>query len=154
MNSYERVYTSLKGGVPDRVPIVEFVIDPKVRLAICPQCTDAGQLADYLDLDMVGCSAVFTRIAGDDQQWIDEWGVSYQPSPEVVPHPIKGPIETHESLLNYRPPDPDLPVRLGQLPELVKRYKGKRAIAFHHRAAFMWSCYLMGMDNTGHGHRC
>ncbi|MBU4366232.1 MAG: uroporphyrinogen decarboxylase family protein, partial [Kiritimatiellae bacterium] len=31
--------------------------------------------------------------------------------------------------------------------ELVHRYKGHRAICFHHRAAFMWSAYLMGMDN-------
>jgi uroporphyrinogen decarboxylase len=147
MNSYERVITALNGDTPDRVPVVEFVIDPKVRLAICPTCTDAGLLADHLDLDMVGCSAVFARTAGDDREWIDEWGVSYQPSPEVVPHPIKGPLDTLESLRKYTPPDPDLPLRLGQLPGLVERYKGRRAIAFHHRAAFMWSCYLLGMDN-------
>jgi uroporphyrinogen decarboxylase len=29
----------------------------------------------------------------------------------------------------------------------VKRYKGRRAIRFGHRAAFMWSAYLMDMDN-------
>ena len=27
-----------------------------------------------------------------------------------------------------------------------KRYQGRRAICFHHRAAFMWSAYLMGID--------
>jgi uroporphyrinogen decarboxylase len=29
----------------------------------------------------------------------------------------------------------------------VKRYKGRRAIRFSHRAAFMWSAYLMDLDN-------
>ena len=47
----------------------------------------------------------------------------------------------------YTPPDPDAPHRLGKLPDLVARYKGRRAICFHHRAAFMWSAYLMGIDN-------
>jgi uroporphyrinogen decarboxylase len=47
----------------------------------------------------------------------------------------------------YAPPDPDHPDRLGKLPDLVRRYKGRRAILFHHRAAFMWSAYLMGIDN-------
>ena len=32
------------------------------------------------------------------------------------------------------------------MPELVARYKGKRAILFHHHDAFMWSAYLMGLD--------
>ncbi len=30
---------------------------------------------------------------------------------------------------------------------MVKRYKGKRTIIFHHRAAFMWSAYLMDIDH-------
>jgi hypothetical protein len=33
------------------------------------------------------------------------------------------------------------------LSDLVRRDKGKRAIVFHHRAAFMWSAYLTGLDN-------
>jgi uroporphyrinogen decarboxylase len=65
----------------------------------------------------------------------------------VVAHPIKGPIETIEDALAYATPDPDAPERLGKLPDLVARYKGRRAICFHHRAAFMWSAYLMGIDN-------
>jgi uroporphyrinogen decarboxylase len=147
MTSYERVMTALNKGQPDRVPVVEFVIDPKVRRAICPDAKDFGDLADFLDLDMVGCSAAFSRVSGDDVEWIDEWGVSYHASAEVVAHPISGPIASLDDLRNYRPPDPDAPHHLGLLPDFVKRYRGKRAICFHHRAAFMWSCYLMGMEN-------
>ncbi len=147
MNNYQRVMTALSKGQPDRVPVVEFVIDPKVRQAICPGAKDFGDLADYLDLDMVGCSAAFSRVSGDEQEWTDEWGVSYRAGPEVVAHPIAGPISSLEDLRSYRPPDPDAPHHLGSLPDFVRRYKGKRAVCFHHRAAFMWSCYLMGMEN-------
>jgi uroporphyrinogen decarboxylase len=64
-----------------------------------------------------------------------------------VAHPGQGPITSIEDAHAYTPPDPEAPRRVGKLPELVERYKGRRAICFHHRAAFMWSAYLMGLDN-------
>jgi uroporphyrinogen decarboxylase len=64
----------------------------------------------------------------------------------MVAHPVRGPIRTVADAEAYRPPDPAAPNRLGKLPELVQRYKGKRAITFHQRAAFMWSAYLMDID--------
>ena len=36
MNSYERVRTVLEGGIPDRVPSFELLIDPHVTAAIVP----------------------------------------------------------------------------------------------------------------------
>ena len=66
---------------------------------------------------------------------------------EVVAHPIRGPIQSLADARAYTPPDPDHPDRLGKLPDLVRRYKGRRAILFHHRAAFMWSAYLRGIEN-------
>lgn len=147
MNNCQRVLTALQCGQPDRVPVVEFVVDPKVQRAIGPTARDFGEFADFVDLDNVGCGAVFQRVAGDDREWTDEWGVLYRPSPEVVPHPVRGPIASLDDLRAYRPPDPDAPQRLGKLPEFVQRYKGRRAVIFHQRAAFMWSACLMGLDN-------
>jgi len=147
MNSYERVMTAMKLGQPDRVPVVEYVVDPKVISAVLPSAQGVEDLIDFLDMDMVGCPAWFKRLSGDDHEFVDEWGVRYQTNTELVPHPVEGPLRTMEDVRAYQPPDPDLPGRLGQLPELVKRFKGRRAIIFHHRAAFMWSCYLMGMEN-------
>jgi uroporphyrinogen decarboxylase len=103
---------------------------------------------DRLDMDAVGCGAVFERTAvGADGTYRDEWGVTYKPSAEAVAHPVCGPVATLADAKAYRPPDPDRPQRLGVLPDLVRRYKGRRAICFHHRAAFMWSAYLTGLDN-------
>lgn len=148
MNSVERVHTALKLGQPDRVPVLEFVVDEKVARAAVPGCRDVADCMDRLDMDGIGCGALFEKVRDNpDGSYTDEWGVSYMPGPEAVAHPLRGPIETLEDARAYVPPDPDAPHRLGKLPDLVARYKGKRAICFHHRAAFMWSAYLMGLDN-------
>ena len=148
MNSVERVLTALRLGRPDRVPVLEFVVDEKVARAAAPGCRDVADCMDRLDMDGVGCGARFEVVSHNpDGSYIDEWGVSYLPGPEAVAHPLRGPIATLDDARAYAPPDPDAPGRLGKLPDLVARYKGKRAICFHHRAAFMWSAYLMGLDN-------
>ena len=147
MNSYERVMAAMRLEQPDRVPIVELLIDPKVQKAICPGANDFGDLADFLDLDNVGAAATFRRVAQTADGGIDEWGVRYVKSSEAIDHPVQGPIGDLADLKRYTPPDPDAPNRLGLLPDYVRRYKGRRAVFFHHRAAFMWSAYLVGMEN-------
>ncbi|MEI7729816.1 MAG: uroporphyrinogen decarboxylase family protein [Verrucomicrobiota bacterium] len=148
MNSVERVHTALRRGQPDRVPVIEFVVDEKVARAAVPGCHDVADAMDQLDMDAVGCGAKFDIIRQNaDESFVDEWGVTYIPSPEAVAHPHHGPVATLEDAQRYQTPDPDAPHRLGKLPDLVSRYQGKRAICFHHRAAFMWSAYLTGLDN-------
>jgi uroporphyrinogen decarboxylase len=147
MNSAERVRIALKRGQPDRVPVLEFVVDEKVARVAVPGCRDPADCMDRLDMDGVGCGAHFATVSTSaDGSYIDEWGVTYKANTEAVAHPIRGPIRSLADARAYQPPDPDAPHRLGKLPELVERYKGRRAICFHHRAAFMWSAYLMGID--------
>jgi len=147
MNSVERVHAALRVEQPDRVPVVEFVVDEKVFRAAMPDCRDMADFMDRLDMDSVGCGATFQRVEEhSDGTFIDEWGVTYKAGPEVVCHPIKGPIETMADAKAYTPPDPDAPHRLGDFPGIVDRYRGKRALCFFHRAAFMWSAFLMGID--------
>ena len=148
MNSAERVHCALRGGQPDRVPIVEFVIDEKVAARAVPGCRDVADCMDRLGMDGVGCGAFFGKVRDNaDGSFVDEWGVTYVSNTEAVAHPMAGPVKTLTDAKAYTPPDPEAPGRLGQLPELVKRYRGKRAIIFHHRAAFMWSAYLMNIDH-------
>ena len=147
MNSTERVFTALKRGEPDRVPIVEFVVDEKIRRALFPEAFEVGAFSAAVGLDAVSCGLEFQWRHESADGHYDEWGVFYQASPEVLFHPVKGPIATREDLKTYQPPDPEAPWRLGQLPSLVERFKGKKAIILHHRAAFMWSAYLVGLDN-------
>jgi uroporphyrinogen decarboxylase len=146
MNSTERVRAALTGRIPDRVPVLEFVVDPKVAKALVPTAEDVPAACDQLGLDAVGSSAVFRTVADWGEEYQDEWGVVYRRSVQVVSHPLHGPIKSKDDLLNWQPPDPDAPYRLANLRSIVSRFRGKRAILFHHRAAFMWSAYLVGLD--------
>lgn len=146
MNSAERVFTALKRQEPDRVPIIECVIDEKVRHALFPQASETGAFSDAIGLDAVSAGLEFRRHNQTPDSYYDEWGVYYRTSLEALSHPVRGPIQAREDLKNYQPPDPEAPWRLGNLPELVARYKSKKAIIVHHRAAFMWSAYLADLD--------
>ena len=148
MNPYERFMTALERKEPDRVPIVEWSISPKVFQAICPQARDQTDFEDAMDFDGVSTAFHFDKVREfSDGSYMDEWGVLFKPSPEMIDHPLRGPIQSKDDLKNYAPPDPDAPQRLGKLPELVARFKGKRAVIFRHRAAFMWSVFLRGFEN-------
>lgn len=149
MTSAERVHAALRLEQPDRVPVVEFLVDEKVARALAPDMRDIYDFMDRIGLDAVGCGARFERTREyPDGTYTDEWGVTYLAGgTEIVAHPMKCPIETLADAQAYTPPDPDAPHRLGGLPDVVARYKGRLAICFHHRAAFMWSAYLLGLDN-------
>ncbi|HZP00324.1 MAG TPA: uroporphyrinogen decarboxylase family protein [Terriglobia bacterium] len=132
---------------PDRLPIAEFVIDPRVVSALCPGTVSQTDFEEIMDFDAVCCGTEY-RIVQDypDGSYVDEWGVLYRRGPEIQDHPVKGPITSASDLERYVPPDPEAPHRLGRLPELVQRFKFRKAIVFRHRAAFMWSAFLNGMD--------
>jgi uroporphyrinogen decarboxylase len=146
MNSAERVFTALRREQPDRVPIIEFVVDEKVRRALFPDAEDVGAFSDAIGLDSVSCGLEFRVTGATDEGFFDEWGVCYRQSPEALSHPLRGPVRTKDDMADYQPPDPEAPWRLGTVPETVHRYKGKKAVILHHRAAFMWSAYLAGLD--------
>jgi uroporphyrinogen decarboxylase len=148
MNSHERFMTALDRKQPDRVPIVEWSISTKIVKALVPQARDQADFEDAMDFDGVSTAFHFDTVRRfPDGSYADEWGVIFKPSAEMIDHPLRGPIQSKDDLKSYTPPDPDAPQRLGKLPELVTRFKGKRAILFRHRAAFMWSVFLRGFEN-------
>ena len=146
MTSTDRVHAALTGTMPDRVPLVEMLVDPKVAAALVPQATDMAEAMDQLGLDCVPCSAAFPPVTEDGEYFVDEWGVTYKRSIHVLSHPLKPALKGPDDLLTWTPPDPDAPHRLEAVRRNVARFKGQRAIFFHHRAAFMHSVYLLGMD--------
>ena len=136
MNSYERVMAALELKEPDRVPILEWIISPNVIKAICPQANDQADFEEIMDLDAICTTPQFRKVSeGRDGTYTDEWGVTFISGPEVVDHPVKGPIRTKDDLRKYIPPDANAPHRLGRLPEFVARFKKKKAIVVRRRAA-------------------
>lgn len=148
MNGLERVQTALRVEQPDQVPLVEFIIDPVVYRSILPSANCQSDFEDRFDLDAVGTGARFRRLhQNPDGTYVDEWKVLYKPSKEVVAHPLRGPIQNMDDLQAWVGPDPDSQHLYEELDRLVTRFKGRRAVMFHHRAAFMWAAYLNNIDN-------
>jgi uroporphyrinogen decarboxylase len=140
--------TAMNLGQPDRVPILEWIIHSRVMRRICPEAATQSDFEEQMELDAVCAGHTFLKVReNEDGTYYDEWGVRYAPSSEMQDHPIEAPIRTPDDLRRYVPPDPDAPHRLGGLPELVKRFKNKKAIVFLQRAAFMHSVSLRGFED-------
>ncbi|MCP5115159.1 MAG: hypothetical protein GY953_30370, partial [bacterium] len=148
MTSYERVMTAMEGHQPDRVPILEWIIHPKVMRRICPDAATQADFEEQMEFDAVCAGHTFLKVReNEDGTYYDEWGVRYAPSSEMQDHPIEAPISAPVDFGRYVPPDPDAPHRLGALPELVERFKNEKAIVFVQRAAFMHSVSLRGFED-------
>ena len=151
MNSYERVVTVLEGGIPDRVPTFELMIDPKVIRGIIGT-EDYMDLCDELDIDIVMSqtpSKMYREEVVDAKKQLvrNEWGVLRQYNGEIVPLPLHGPIETLEDAMAYTAPDPTDDYRFEYLRKLVDRFKGRRFIGFHLHDGFNYSYYLSSMED-------
>jgi len=149
MNSRERVIAALERRQPDRVPFFECVIDERVMDALLPGC-DYHQFNDWIGMD--NASQNRSSWSRDNVEFIDEekglfrdkWGVIRAFGPESTPAPIEGPIKRPEDLKTYIPPDPHADDVLGTVPELVERYRGKKAITAICRDAFFNPAFLRG----------
>jgi uroporphyrinogen decarboxylase len=162
MNSLERVKAALERREPDRVPYFECVIDTRVQQALLPG-SDYYQFNEWLGMDSVGQNR--SSWSRENVEFVDEarglfrdkWGVIRAFGPESTPAPIEGPIKRPEDLKTYTPPDPEAPDVLGQIPEIVARYKGKKAVTAICRDAFFNPAFLRGtsqflmdmIDNPG-----
>ncbi len=152
MNSFERVVAALERRQPDRVPYVESVIDHRVMESLLPGC-DYYQLNEWLEMDNVcqnRSSWSRDNVEYTDKEkglFRDKWGVIRAFGPESTPAPVEGPIKRPEDLKTYTPPDPEADDVLGAIPEIVARYKGKKAITALCRDAFFNPAFLRGTTN-------
>jgi uroporphyrinogen decarboxylase len=145
MNGRERLMLALQRGEPDRVPVFEIAVDPRVINGIVPD-GDLPAFVEALDLDAISTGPYYARQPLDENTYRDEWGTIYGVAPEMSGGPLDGPIHAMSDLRHYRPPDPLAEGRLGTLPEYVQKFKGQRAIVWHQREAFMTTALLSGLQ--------
>jgi uroporphyrinogen decarboxylase len=152
MNSYERVIAALERKQPDRVPLVECVIDEGVMQAMLPGC-DYFAFNEWLGMDNSGLNRSSWR--RDNVEFVDEekglfrdaWGVIRAFGTESTPYPVEGPIKDPDDVKHYTPPDPEVPDVIEGISEVVGRYKGKKAITAICRDAFFNPSFLRGQEN-------
>jgi len=146
MISRERVLRALNRKEPDRVPIVELAIDPRVISKIYKDCSYV-EFIEKIGLDAVFVPSKIIMKKIGENTYTDEWGVVHKDTGDVSLIEINSPISSKDDLVNYVPPNPLEDYRLNELRTVVKKFKGKKAIFFWIRDAFSRPRRLLGMSN-------
>jgi len=151
MNGRERFFAVFEGRLPDRVPVMEMIVDERVA-------RELSGCADYYDFfEKVGCYDLVVCHAGvvypGEPDWIDrekkifrdKWGTVQQHTNQFLPHSVGGPLIRQLSDLDrYAPPDPGDQSILGALGRVADRYGRDRAIGFLGEDVFAVTQYLLG----------
>jgi len=145
MTSAERVMCVLRREQPDRVPHFEWIIDTKVRDAICPGCT-MEEFTVRMGLDAILTGPDFKKEQIGPNRYRNEWGVVSEKTTEEHGFPLDGPVHTMDDLRRYEPPDPHAPGRYDSIERLVAKYKGDLAVGVHLNDVFSIPRYLCGFE--------
>jgi len=145
LTSAQRVMRVLRNEEPDRIPHFEWIIDHRVREAICPGGT-MEEFTARMELDAILTGPDFKKEQISKKRYRNEWGVVSEDSGEEHGVPVEGPVKTMEDFRNYEPPDPHAPGRYNSLDRLVKKYKGKLAVGVHLNDVFSIPRNLCGYE--------
>ena len=145
MNGAERVMAVLRGEVPDRIPHFEWIIDQKVRHALCPG-SDIEEFTVRMGLDAMLTAPDFTTEQVGPNLFRNEWGIEVEKGEEQHSVVKKTVIATPEDFEAYVPPDPEAPHRWESLKRLVERYKDTYAIGVHLNDVLSIPRNLMGFQ--------
>ena len=145
LTSAERVLRTLRREEVDRIPHFEWIIDRRVREAICPGCT-MEEFTLRMGLDAILTGPDFKKEQIAPNRYRNEWGVVSENTGEEHTMPVEGPIHTLDDLHAYEPPDPHEPGRYAGLERLVRRYKGKLAVGVHLNDVFSIPRNLLGYE--------
>ena len=136
----------LRREEPDRIPHFEWIIDRKLRDAICPGAgMEEFTVRMGLDAVLIGPDYRSEQVA--PHRFRNEWGTILEYSEEEYGFPVDGPIKTRADFERYTPPDPYAPGRYATLERMVQRYKGKLAIGMHLNDVLSVPRNLMGFES-------
>ena len=144
MTGRERILTALKREQPDRVPTMEWVLNPDVTEAITGD-RDALAFARKAGVDAIAVSLNYTSEKLDDKHFIDEWGVK-RISYDEYPTPVGYPITDEASFEQYHVPDPDAEYRFDSIRRALERAQGEIGIVARVKDVFSIPRDLMGFE--------
>ncbi len=146
LTSAERVLRVLRRQEPDRVPHFEWLVDRKVRAALCPDSKTHNDFAIRMGHDAVIADPDFRKEPMSSGRWLSEWGYVTQDTAEEHGIEVESPIKTRADFERYVPPDLHAPGRYASIERTVKDYPGKAVIA-HLNDVFSLPRYWMGYEN-------
>lgn len=147
LTSAERMMRVLRREEPDQVPHFEWLVDRKVREALCPGCKTYNEFVVRMGHDAVTADLNFKKERIGSNLWRSEWGYISQDTPEEHGIEVESPIKTMADFERYTAPDPHAPGRYKSIEETIREYEGKKAVIVHLNDVFSLPRYLMGMEN-------
>ncbi len=131
MKPRERFVTALNCGVPDRVPVFDFLFSPRLQKELMGYTTELYDGESQVKLAAkLGLDAQFLPVNGycgfeeephpQGSRYQDEWGITYVKDGWPVMVQIEVPVKNREDWKNYRLPDPAAPHRLKMIRDAVK----------------------------------
>ena len=139
MKSRERIVTALKSGIPDRVPVCDFLFSRNLMQQHLGYTTDLYDGAAQVKLtNAIGLDAVYMPINGycgfeeephkEGSKYVDEWGVTYIKNGWPVMVQIDVALQTREDWEKYKMPEIDTPFRFNMLKDAIKANEKEIAI--------------------------
>ena len=139
MKPRERFVTALNCGVPDRVPVYDFLLSRRLQKELLGYDTELYdgesevKLAAKLELDGIfinigGYCGIEDEVHEQGSIYKDEWGVSYVKNGWPVMVQVDVPIKSREDWNNYHLPDPHAPHRVTMIENAVKANEFELAI--------------------------
>jgi uroporphyrinogen decarboxylase len=146
LTSEERVLRALRRQEPDRVPHFEWLVDRRVREALCPGCKTHNEFAVRMGHDAVLADPDFRKVSVGPGRWLSEWGYVTQDTQEEHGIEVESPIKTWADFESYVPPDPYSPGRYASIEQTLQEYPEK-AVIVHLNDVFSLPRYWMGLEN-------
>ena len=154
----ERFLTALTGGVPDRVPLFDFLFDQSLYQHVLGRSPDTYNGEDAIDLSVaLGLDAVYVPTGGprgyqrtelDPDTYVTEWGSVRQRNAASWPidAPISFPIRDRADWRNFTPPDPLAIGRMDPIHTALKHAGGRLAVLGSVGGPFTPSWEQTGID--------
>jgi len=126
----ERFITALRGGIPDRIPIFDFIDSPNFIQRVIGRKPEDYCAQDIMEVSLkYGFDAAFIGYGGfggydttqeyelDADHYRDEWGTVYKKTSYSWPidAPVGHPVNDRKDLRKYKMPDPELPERMAEI---------------------------------------
>ncbi len=140
MTPRERVLTALTGGVPDRVPVFDFLFDQSLFEHVIGRRPETHNVEDVVALSLaLALDAVYAGAGGprgyQDRQltastYVGEWGTTYQRGPAAWPidAPVDFPIGSRADWESFAVPDPYAAGRMQPVQDALKLAGGHLAV--------------------------
>jgi uroporphyrinogen decarboxylase len=141
----ERILAALERREPDRLPTMEWVLDPGVMREMNGSGSDM-EFARKAGLDGIAVSLNYRSTRIDDRHVLDEWGVT-RVTYDDYPNPVKFPIKEQADFDAFSVPDPDDEYRYQSIRRALSELGEEIAVVARVKDIFSHPRDLMGFED-------